>query len=294
MGVKLVTDSSCDLLIPFVEENKDIFFILPCYIDLGGKQLVDDFGVSYDIKEFYSEIRRGVRPRTSMVTPNRFEELYTKLVSEGDEVVYVGFSQPLSGVHNSSTLAAANVMAAYPGSKIYVVDTASASIGLGICVKEAVKMVREGKSGEEIAKHLENIKMRINHWFGVDNLKFLKDGGRITPAVAMLGTVLDIKPTLTINREGKIVPAGKVRGRKKSIQLLADKAITKYDRNYGSVIAIGHGDCEEDAKELQRLIKEQIPEAEFYMTILPITIATHVGPGTLAVAFVGEEREACY
>lgn len=294
MGVKLVTDSSCDLSLSFLEENKDIFFILPCYINVGEKQLVDDFGVTYDINEFYRDIRGGKRPRTSMVTPNRFEELYTKLVSEGHEVVYVGFSQPLSGVHNSSTLASENVKKEYPGAKIHIVDTASASIGLAICVIEAVKLVRAGKSGAEIAEHLENIKMKVNHWFGVDNLKFLKDGGRITPAVAMIGTVLDIKPTLTINRDGKIVPAGKVRGRKKSIHLLADKAISKYDKEYKSLIAIGHGDCEADAAELKRLIAEKLPEAEFYTTILPATIVTHVGPGTLAVAFVGDERESIY
>lgn len=291
MGVKIVTDSSCDLPLSYLEENKDILYILPCYIDLGGRTLVDDFGVSYHLKDFYKDIRAGIRPRTSMVTPNRFIDLYTELVEAGHEVVYCGFSSALGGVHNSSILAAKQVSAELPNAKIHIVDTASASIGLSLCCYEAIKMVKEGKSGAEIAAHLESIKMHINHWFGVDNLKFLKDGGRITPMVAMIGTTLNIKPTLTIDRLGRIVPAGKVRGRQKSIALLADKAVTRYDKEFGSAIVIAHGDSEEDAAELKRQIRAKLPEAEISVLNLHITIATHVGPGTLAVAFYGKERE---
>lgn len=291
MGVKLVTDSSCDFPLSFVEENKDIFHILPCYIDLGGRTLIDDFGVSYDLKQFYTDIRAGVKPRTSMVTPNRFAALYTEFVKEGHEVVYCGFSSALGGVHNSSTLAAMQVKAEYPDAKIYIVDTVSASIGLSICCIEAIKMVRAGKSGEEVAQHLENIKMHINHWFGVDGLKFLKEGGRISPMVAMIGTTLNIKPTLTVDRIGRIIPAGKVRGRRKSIENLSEKAITRYDKDFGSVIIVGHADCESDALELERMIKEKLPGVETLVVNLHITIATHVGPGMLAAAFYGKERE---
>ncbi|MDO4753584.1 MAG: DegV family protein [Bacillota bacterium] len=291
MGVKLVTDSSCDFPLSFLEENKDIFHILPCYIDLGGKTLIDDFGVSYDLKQFYVDIRAGIKPRTSMVTPNRFAALYTEFIEAGHEIVYCGFSSALGGVHNSSTLAAMQVKAEYPDAKIYIVDTLSASIGLSICCMEAVKMVRAGKSGAEVAEHLDRIKMHVNHWFGVDGLKFLKDGGRISPMVAMIGTTLNIKPTLTIDRLGRIVPAGKVRGRRKSIETLSDKVVQRYDPDFGSVIGIGHADCETDALELERILRTKFPEAEFMLVNLHITIATHVGPGMLAVAFYGKERE---
>lgn len=291
MGVRLVTDSSCDFPLSFVEENKDIFHILPCYIDLGGRTLVDDFGITYDLKQFYTDIRAGIRPRTSMVTPNRFVNLYSELVKEGHEVVYCGFSSALGGVHNSSTLAAIQVRAEYPDAKIYIVDTLSASIGLSLCCIEAIKMVRAGKSGAEIAEHLDKIKLHINHWFGVDGLKFLKDGGRISPMVAMIGTTLNIKPTLTIDRLGRIVPAGKVRGRRKSMESLAEKAATRYDRNFNSIIIIGHADCEADALELESIIKAKMPGVETWVVNLHITIATHVGPGMLAAAFYGKERE---
>lgn len=291
MGVKLVTDSASDLTMAYTEENSDILHVLPCYIDLGGHEMIDDFGVSYDLKKFYAEIRSGIKPRTSMVTPNRFIDLYSKIVERGDEVVYVGFSGPLSGVHNSSTLAAMQIQSRYPDAKIHIVDTTCASIGLALITREAVKMVRSGMDGEAIAKRLEEIKMHINHWFGVDGLKFLKEGGRITPMVAMIGTALNIKPTLTVDRSGRIVPAGKVRGRRKSIETLAEKVASRYDYEYASTIMVGHADAEEDAMELEHLIRSKIPNAEVITTCLHITIATHVGPGMLAVAFYGKERE---
>ncbi len=291
MAIKIVTDSSCDLPISYLEENKDIFYILPCYIDMDNKTYVDDFGVSYDLKTFYDRMRNGGQPKTSMVVPNRFIELYTKLTDDGDEVIYIGFSGPLSGVHSSSTLAAREVMKSNPNAKIYIVDTLSASVGLGVCIYESIKRIREGQSAEQVVEYLESTKQKVNHWFGVDDLGFLKRGGRISPTVALIGTALNIKPTLTIDREGNIVPFGKVRGRKKSIHLLAEKTVASYDKEQSSIIGIGHGDCSEDAAELKRLVSEQLPEAIIYEVMLPITIATHVGPGTLAIAFVGAERE---
>lgn len=291
MGVKLVTDSASDLSSAYVEANKDIVRVAPCYIDLGSKSMIDDFGVTYDIKQFYTDIRAGIKPRTSMITPNRFYSLFAELVEQGDEIVYVGFSSQLSGTHNSAILASMQIKNEYPEARIHIVDTTCASIGLAVIFDEALKMVRADKSGEEIASHLESIKLRINHWFGVDSLKFLKEGGRITPMVAMIGTALNIKPTLTVDRTGRIVPAGKVRGRKKSIETLADKAINRYNEEYGSVIIVGHGDSEEDAKELEKLVRDRFPEAEIKLMCMHITIATHVGPGTLAVAFLGKERE---
>ncbi len=291
MAIKIVTDSSCDLPVSYLEENSDIFYILPCYIDMDDKTYVDDFGVSYDLKAFYKRMRSGGQPKTSMVVPSRFVELYTELTNQGDEVIYVGFSGPLSGVHSSSTLAAREVMKANPEAKIHIVDTLSASVGLGVCIYESIKRIREGQSAEQVVEYLEHTKQKVNHWFGVDDLGFLKRGGRISPTVALIGTALNIKPTLTIDKLGQIVPFGKVRGRKKSIHLLAEKALKRYDKNEASIIGIGHGDCEEDAAELKRLVSEQLPEAQIYEVMLPITIATHVGPGTLAIAFIGDERE---
>ncbi len=291
MGIKIVTDSSCDLPISFLEEHKDIFYILCCYIRMDEQDYVDDFGVSYNLKKFYDRMRNGGQPTTSMVVPNRFVELYTKLTNEGHEVIYVGFSGPLSGVHASSTLAAKEVMQKNPDAKIHIVDTLSASVGLGVCIYEAIRRIKEGQSADQIVEYLETRKQKVNHWFGVDDLGFLKRGGRISQAAALVGTALNIKPTLTVDKTGNIVPFGKVRGRKKSIQQLADKAIKLYDKKENSIIGIGHGDCEEDAKELRKLVEEGLPEAKIYEVMLPITIATHVGPGTLAIAFVGEERE---
>ncbi|MDO4799711.1 MAG: DegV family protein [Bacillota bacterium] len=290
MGIRIVTDSSCDLWLDYLAENKDIIEIAPSYITLEESNYLDDYGVAnYNLDEFYHAIRNGKRPSTAMVTPGRFQEIFMRMVDEGDEILYVGFSSAMSSVHDSAIMAKRMVLEERPDAVIHIIDTGSASLGLGMLIIEAVKRIRAGKSSAEIAEWIESVKRNVNHWFGVDSLGYLKAGGRISPAVAVIGTALNMKPTLTINTKGQIVPAGTVRGRKKSISLLADKAKTLYDPSFGCDIYIVHGDAPVDAAELARQIREALG-VEPKLNRLNATIATHVGPGTMAVVFMGKER----
>lgn len=290
MAIKFVTCSSSDIPLAYAKAHEDCLKVMPVYATIEGQARPDDLGETYDVKEFYAVLRNGIRSTTSQITPGMFEEVFSAACAAGDEVVYVGFSSKLSSTHNSSILAANRVREEIPGAKIYITDTKCASIGLGLLVMDCIKQAKNGKSAEEIVAYIENYKYKYNHWFGVDSLKFLKDGGRISPAVALIGTTLNIKPTLIVDREGAIVPAGKTRGRKKSIAELANKVNTLYDREICSDIIVGHGDSEEDAEELVRQIKEFLPDANVIVEVLKMTIASHVGPGTLAAGFVGKDR----
>lgn len=290
MAIKFVTCSSSDIPLAYAKANEDCLKVMPVYATVEGVAKPDDLGETYDVKEFYEALRKGRRSTTSQITPGMFVEVFSEVCSKGDEVVYVGFSSKLSSTHNSSILAANQVREEIPGAKIYITDSKCASIGLGLLVMDCIRQAKSGKSAEEIVAYIEDYKLKYNHWFGVDSLKFLKDGGRISPGVALIGTTLNIKPTLIVDREGAIVPAGKTRGRKKSIAELANKVNTLYDRERGSDIIVGHGDSLEDAEELVRQIKEFLPNSRVNIEILKMTIASHVGPGTLAAAFVGKER----
>lgn len=291
MGIKIVTDSNCDLSLKFLDENKDIVTLLPCPVTMStGEEIMDDFGRTYDLRKFYNDVRGGLRSKTSMVTSNRFEEFFTEMTGKQHEVLYLAFSGPLAGVLAGGTLAAQQVKGRDPNAVIQVVDTRSASIGLGQCIAIATDMIKKGHKIGEIVEHIESIKMNVNHWFGVDDLIFLKEGGRVSALTAMVGTALKVKPILTLDRSGMIVPAAKTRGRKKMIHDLAQKAIDLYDREYGSRIVIGNGDCEEDGLELEAQIKAEIPHAEYVQVMTRMTIATHLGPSSLSLSFVGKER----
>lgn len=291
MGIKIVADSSCDVGLEYLAENKDIIHIEPCYVTLGDKDFLDDFGAVTDIDAFYKSIRAGVKAQTAMVTPARFEAIYKEMVEENHEIIYLGFSSKLSSVHSSSIKARENILEIYPDAKIYIIDTLCASSGLSLAMHICIDMIRAGHSATEVVEYIKNNRQKINHWFAVDDLKFLKAGGRISPSVALIGTTFNIKPILTVDSGGHIVSAGKTRGRKKSIALLAEKARTLHNPEDSDYIFISHADCEQDALELKAQVQALYPKAQIWLRPLSMTIATHVGPGALVIAFMGQARK---
>ncbi|NMA14551.1 MAG: DegV family protein [Clostridia bacterium] len=183
------------------------------------------------------------------------------------------------------------LMEEYPQGDITVIDTKSASLGEGLLLYYAVKMLREGKSKEEIVEWVENNKLKLNHWVAVEDLNHLKRGGRVSGTAAFVGTVLNVKPIIHVDDEGRLIPVMKVRGRKKSIKTLADILQERIVRPEEQIIAISHGDALEDAYYLKELIQENVKVKDVMINNIGPVIGAHSGPGTIALFFLGNSRQ---
>ncbi|MBO7303283.1 MAG: DegV family protein, partial [Clostridia bacterium] len=212
-------------------------------------------------------------------------------LDEGKDILYLGFSSGLSSTYHSGKLACEELSEEYPDRKLYAVDTLCASLGQGLLVYHAAKMRLDGASIEEVRDFTENKKLNVCHWFTVDDLFFLKRGGRVGAATAVLGTVLGIKPIMHVDNEGKLVKTTTARGRRASIDALCEKAKTgALDAKAKLVAFISHGDCEEDAKYLADKVKKEAGFKDVVIGYVGSVIGSHSGPGTLALFYIGAER----
>lgn len=263
---------------------------MPLTFHFKGVDYQDDFGKSISYKDFYNELRKGEMSSTSQINPSTFEETFRKYVSEGYSLIYIAFSSALSGTYNSACIARDTILEENPSADISIIDSKCASLGLGLLVYNACERLKAGESKEVVVNWVENNKLKLNHWFTVDDLHHLKRGGRVSSTSAILGTLLDIKPVLKVNKEGKLVPVTKVKGRKKSIRALADALKQRIVDPDNQVIAISHGDCEDDARLLERLIKEEFNIKDVIFNYVGPVIGSHSGPGTIALFFFGNDR----
>ena len=244
------------------------------------------------VEEFYAKMRAGSLPTTAQVNPSEVKELFEPYLKEGKDILHIAFSSGLSGTYNSCRIAAEDLTEDYPERRIIVVDSLAASLGQGLLVYLAQKMKEEGADFETTAKWTEEHKKNIAHLFTVDDLNHLYRGGRVSKTTAVLGGMLNIKPVLHVDNEGKLIPVGKVRGRKKSILELVslmDQKIGSY-KDTCDTIFISHGDCKEDAEFLSAKIKEKYQIKTEIINHVGATIGAHSGPGTLALFFVSDVR----
>jgi DegV family protein with EDD domain len=292
MKTKILTDSCCDLSLSYIDHHKEALEVIGIPVQMEGKDFIDDLGRSYNHTDFYNALRRGVMPTTSQINTYRFEKAFHTTLETGKEVIYLGFSSGLSGTYNAAFLARNLVLEDRPDAPLYVVDTLSASIGLGVLVLKAVAMAEAGAGASEIAEWILQNRFNANHWFGVDDLIFLKNGGRIGAATAAVGSVLNVKPILTMDTAGILKPYNNVRGRKKVMSFLSEQLKKHFIENTTTCAIIGHGDCEADAEHLKEILAESFPQVDVQIMPLSMTIASHVGPNMLALAFLGETREA--
>lgn len=288
MKTIIFTDSCCDLPIKFVKENN--IEVMELRVNLKGEDIPDDLGESINYKDFYKLIRSGEMPTTSQVNIGEFQEKFEKYVNEGYSIIYIGFSSALSGCINSARLAAENIKLDNENADIRIIDSKSASMGLGLLVFYAAKMLKEGKSKDEIVNWIEENKLRVNHWFTVDDLNHLKRGGRISSSVAIVGTMLSIKPIMHVDNEGRLIPVSKVKGRKKSIKVLQEKIAEKIVNPEEQTIFISHGDCLEEAEHLKELITSAIKVKDVIINNIGPVVGSHSGPGTIALFFTGDSR----
>lgn len=286
MKIKLITDSSSDLPLSFVKENKENLIVLGMPITINGEEHIDDLGETLSHDYFYEQLSKGIMPKTSQVNVTTFHETFLDCYKEGYDIIFIGLSSGLSGTFNSAKLAMEMLLEEAPSAKITMIDSLAASIGLGAIIYEALSLIHEGKSMSEITDKMESVKLFANHWFAVDDLMHLKNGGRIPTAIAVVGTMLNVKPILTMNMEGKLESYSTVRGKKKAFKYLISKVVENLNSKE-TLIFIGHANDLEDADVLVSLLREQGIDNPIMETCLSATIASHVGPGMLAIAFIG-------
>ena len=242
--------------------------------------------------EFYEAMRNGSMPTTAQVNPENAKALLEPYLKEGKDILHIAFSSGLSGTYNSSRIAAEELMEEYPDRKIIVVDSLSASLGQGLLVWLAQQKKELGQTLEDVADWVEKNKLKMVHLFTVDDLNHLYRGGRVSRTTAIVGSMLNIKPVLHVDNEGKLTAIGKVRGRKKALQeliKLMDEKIGSFGADCDTIF-ISHGDCEQDAQYVAAKVKEKYNIKNIIINQVGATIGAHSGPGTMALFFVGDVR----
>ena len=242
--------------------------------------------------EFYEAMRNGSMPTTAQVNPENAKALLEPYLKEGKDILHIAFSSGLSGTYNSSRIAAEELMEEYPDRKIIVVDSLSASLGQGLLVWLAQQKKELGQTLEDVVDWVEKNKLKMVHLFTVDDLNHLYRGGRVSRTTAIVGSMLNIKPVLHVDNEGKLTAIGKVRGRKKALQELVklmDEKIGSFGADCDTIF-ISHGDCEQDAQYVAAKVKEKYNIKNIIINQVSATIGAHSGPGTMALFFVGDVR----
>ena len=242
--------------------------------------------------EFYESMRNGSMPTTAQVNPENAKALLEPYLKEGKDILHIAFSSGLSGTYNSSRIAAEELMEEYPDRRIIVVDSLSASLVQGLLVWLAQQKKELGQTLEDVADWVEKNKLKMVHLFTVDDLNHLYRGGRVSRTTAIVGSMLNIKPVLHVDNEGKLTAIGKVRGRKKALQELVklmDEKIGSFGADCDTIF-ISHGDCEQDAQYVAAKVKEKYNIKNIIINQVGATIGAHSGPGTMALFFVGDVR----
>ena len=283
----IFTDSACDIKADLLKEWGVDY--RPLFLRFDGEEsMISNDEITPE--EFYQKMKAGGVAKTSAVNSEQFIEAFEQYLKSGVDILYIGFSSGLSTTFNSARLAALDLREKYPDRKIEVIDTLAASAGEGLLVYLAVKAKREGKTIDEVKDYIEKIKFNISIWFTVDDLVYLKRGGRVSAAAAFFGNMLGIKPVLHMDNEGHLIPVDKVRGRKTAIEALAKKFDELATDKENNTIFISHASCLADAEKLSDMFFTRYGiKAEIITDVGPV-IGAHAGPGTLALFFIGKER----
>lgn len=286
MNYQIITDTGCD-------------FPMDMYAQLG--LTVVPLTVTYKnrehtvyseqwLKEMFAGLRSGESAKTSAINPDQWGKAMIPHLEQGQDVLVLTFSSGLSTTYQSAVIAAEELQEAYPDRKIRVVDTLGASLGQGLLVHYACQKRDEGMSLEQLTAWVETNRYKLCHWFTVDDLMYLKRGGRISAASAFMGTMLQIKPILHVDNEGHLINTAKARGRKASIDALVKKMGELGTPGANDTVFICHGDCMEDAKYLESMVKEKYGVKNVFIYYVGAVIGSHSGPGTLALFFLGDHR----
>lgn len=287
----LVTDSTCDLPLDYYKEHDVELLYLACIMD----------GITYDgksnildEKKFYEQVRNGALPTTSQVNPDQAIECFKEILKRDKNILYIAFSSGLSGTYQSGVIAANEIKEDNPDANIVVIDSLAASLGEGLLLYYAIKFRDEDKTLEETAEWIEAHKLNVAHAVTVDDLFHLQRGGRISKTSAVIGSMINIKPMIHVNDEGRLINVGKTRGRKKALSGLLDmmeERMGSYNsKDKTELITISHSDCEEEARLVADMIKERFGFDNFLISMIGPVIGSHTGAGTVAVFFMADKR----
>ena len=241
-------------------------------------------------QDFYGRLRQGEAATTAALNVAEYTEALEPLLQAGHDVLILAFSSGLSTTFNSSSIAVEELREKYPERKLYTVDTLCASLGQGLLVYLAAQERAKGKSIEEVRQWAEDHKLSICHQFTVDDLHFLKRGGRVSAATAVVGSMLQIKPVLHVDNEGHLINIAKARGRHASLKALVDKMEQTAVNPADQMVFISHGDCLEDAQAVAEMVKARFGVSQGYLNQIGPVIGAHSGPGTVALFYIGTER----
>ena len=282
---RLVTDSACDIHPDRLKEWKVDVILMPYLFQDTGEQHLDH---EQPLKEFYREMRNGRVAKTSSINAETYFETFRPILEAGEDLLYIAFSSGLSVTAETSKTVAAALAKDFPERKIRVVDSLCASAGEGLFVYLAAMNRDSGMDLDQNADALEKDKLHLVHWFTVDDLVYLKRGGRVSPATALLGNTLGVKPVLHVDDEGHLIKVTQVRGRKKAIRKMAEMlGETIWE---GSPVFISNADCLDDAELLAGILEHEYHVDTTLITDIGSIIGAHAGPGTLALFFRGSHR----
>ncbi len=284
----IITDSGCDMPAAYYERRNVVCVKLGFTMD--NVNYEGESGEHIDEKTFYARLREGAMPTTYQVTGEMAKGYIEKSLKAGKDVLVVAFSSGLSGTAGSFIVAARELREKYPERKVFVVDSLCASMGEGLLLDYVCNKADAGASIEETAAYAEDLKLRICHFFTVDNLFHLKRGGRVSSATAIVGSILKIKPVLHVSDEGKLVSIGKCMGRKKALRDIVDRLLETADMDKDDPIFISHGDCIEDVEYVCSIVREKLPEVRIEVNYVGTVIGTHSGCGTVAIFCKGRKR----
>lgn len=282
----ITVNSTVDLPREWVEERN--VPVIPLKYTIDGQTYTDMYGLTG--KEFFAKLREGKMSVTSQVNPDEAKAAFEPFLKEGKDILHLGFSSGLSGTYNSIRIAGEELSEEYPEAKIIVIDTLCACLGEGLLLYKALQLKEAGKSIDEIAQWVEENKLHICHNVTVDDLNHLHRGGRVSKATAVLGTMVQIKPIIHMDNEGKLQVIAKERGRKKSLNKIVDMAVEQSKGWDNDMVMITHGDCIEDAEYVAGLVREKMGVQQILINNIGTVIGSHTGPGVVAVFCMGNKR----
>ncbi|MCA0148985.1 DegV family protein [Rossellomorea vietnamensis] len=283
MTVKLFADSASDL--PAAYFNEHNIELLPLKVHIDGQDYEDL--ITIEPKTVFDKIRDGHMPKTSQVSPDLFLKKFTQLAESNQSGIYIAFSSQLSGTYQTAVMIRDQVKEDHPDLDLTIIDSKCASLGYGLVVMKAAELLNNGGTKEEIIEASRFNSEHMEHLFTVEDLEYLAKGGRVSKASAFLGGLLNIKPLLHVE-DGKLVPIEKMRGKKKLLKRILDVMEERGDDLSNQVIAISHGDDEELALEMKKLIEEKFSPKDVYISIIGCAIGSHTGTGTLAIFFLNQ------
>ncbi len=285
--LKIIVDSGCDLPYNYITEHN--LELISLTVHLKGEEYKDITEIQP--KTVYDEMRNGSVPKTSQASINQFTEIFTKYAKEGQSCLYLAFSSQLSGTYQTACMVREQILEKYPEFDLTIIDTKAASLGLGLIVHHAVKLLESGATKETIIKEAEFYCEHMQHLFTVDNLEYLRRGGRVSNVSAFVGGLLNIKPLLHVE-DGKLIPLEKIRGRKKVLKRMVDLMDERGADLSNQLIGISHADDEETAILVKKMMEEKFGCKHFFINMIGSVIGAHTGPGAIAVFFLDKKTNS--